>query len=460
LRQIKLYIEGMTCINCQNKIEKELRKRLGIEKISVSYENGTVDIYYDENEISPDKMITLIDDLGYQASLERASGKKVIWITIRELLVIIALFLLLQYFGILNYLTPSSLADSGMGYGMLFIIGLITSVHCIAMCGGINLSQTLYKETQDISQVMFKNTFEYNIGRVVSYTVIGGILGAIGSLTGIVGNLQTSTFLQGILKLLAGIIMVIMGANMLGLFPAVRKLKVRIPFLSEKIMSKGRRTFWGKKIATKRRTPFVIGVCNGFMPCGPLQSMQIIALASGNAFAGALSMFCFSIGTVPLMLGFGTFISMLGKRFTRQVLRAGGILVVVMGLSMMSQGNALAGFENVFTTGTGEQILNATKAGNTDIAVEKDGTQYISSTLQSGKYPDITVKAGEPVKWTIEATKEDINGCNYKAVLQNFGVEQVFEEGKNVIEFTPTEAGTYTYSCWMGMITGTVHVEE
>ena len=196
MRQIKLYIEGMTCINCQNKIEKELRKRSGIEKISVSYENGTVDICYDENEISLDKMITIIDDLGYQASLERASGKKVIWITIRELLVIIALFLLLQYFEILNYLTPSSLADSGMGYGMLFIIGLITSVHCIAMCGGINLSQTLYKETQDISQVMFKNTFEYNIGRVVSYTVIGGILGAIGSLTGIVGNLQTSTFLQ------------------------------------------------------------------------------------------------------------------------------------------------------------------------------------------------------------------------------------------------------------------------
>lgn len=460
MRQVKLYIEGMTCINCQNKIEKELRKRPGIEKVSVSYENGTVDIYYDENEILPDNMITVIDDLGYQASLKRPSGKKAVWKVIRELLVIIVLFLVLQYFGILNYLAPSSLADSDMGYGMLFIIGLITSVHCVAMCGGINLSQTLHKGTQDISKVMFKNTLAYNIGRVVSYTVIGGILGAVGSLTGIGGNLQTSTFLQGILKLLAGMIMVIMGVNMLGLFPAVRKLKFRIPFLGKKIASKGRKTFLGKKIAAKGRTPFVVGLCNGFMPCGPLQSMQIIALASGNAFAGALSMFCFSIGTVPLMLGFGTFISMLGKRFTRQVLRVGGILVVVMGLSMMSQGNALVGFENVFTTGTGGQILNVVKGGNTDIAVEKDGTQYVSSTLQSGKYPDITVKAGEPVEWTIEASKEDINGCNYKAILQDFGVEQVFEEGENVIEFTPTEAGTYTYSCWMGMITGTIYVED
>lgn len=73
------------------------------------------------------------------------------------------------------------------------------------------------------------------------------------------------------------------------------------------------------------------------MPCGPLQSMQVVALASGNPMTGALSMFCFSLGTVPLMLGFGSAVSILGKRFTRQVLKVGAILVVVMGLSMMVQ---------------------------------------------------------------------------------------------------------------------------
>ena len=60
-----------------------------------------------------------------------------------EIFVIAFLFLVLQHFGILNHLAPDSLAETGMGYGMLFVIGLITSVHCIAMCGGINLSQTL-----------------------------------------------------------------------------------------------------------------------------------------------------------------------------------------------------------------------------------------------------------------------------------------------------------------------------
>ena len=133
-----------------------------------------------------------IEKMGYQASLKPPSAQK----AVRKLLVILVLFLLLQYFGILNYLAPGSLADSGMGYGMLFVIGLITSVHCVAMCGGINLSQTLQRGTKDISRLMFKNTLAYNMGRVISYTVIGGCLGAIGGLTGIGENLQATAFFQ------------------------------------------------------------------------------------------------------------------------------------------------------------------------------------------------------------------------------------------------------------------------
>ena len=86
------------------------------------------------------------------------------------------------------------------------------------------------------------------------------------------------------------------------------------------------------------------------MPCGPLQSMQIVALASANPFTGALSMFFFALGTIPLMLGFGSIVAGLGKRFTKQVLKCGAILVVVMGLSMMSQGTALSGINSKINT--------------------------------------------------------------------------------------------------------------
>lgn len=149
-------------------------------------------------------------------------------------------------------------------------------------------------------------------------------------------------------------------------------------------------------------------------------------------------------------------IAFLGKRFTGLVLKAGSILIVVMGLSMVTQGTALAGLNS-------RQISRMADTGSQttgDTAVEKNGTQYVYSQLQSGKYPDITVRAGEPVEWEIEASEDNINGCNYKIFLQDFGLEHTFTEGKNIIKFTPEQAGTYTYTCWMGMITGKIHVEN
>ena len=483
MKHEKLYISGMTCINCQTRIASALNNRSGITEVSVSYETGTAEIFYDPEMVSLDQIITMIGDLGYEASAQNTSKKKIIQRAVREFAIIAVLFFLLQRCGILNRLVPNSLADSEMGYGLLLVIGLITSVHCIAMCGGINLSQTLQKDTStEISKAMFRNTLEYNIGRVVSYTVIGGVLGAVGALAGIGSSLQISTLFQGILKLFAGIIMVVMGVNMLGIFPGLRRLAIHIPNFNKNTKQKSGR---------KPRTPFFIGLCNGLMPCGPLQSMQVVALASGNPMAGALSMFCFSLGTVPLMLGFGSAVSMLGKRFTRQVLKVGAILVVVMGLSMMVQGGNLSGLngkvtgtlmaENTDTkveadgnnsgsTTENETISKGTadteKATDTttasaDTSINTDEIQYITSTLQPGRsYPDITVKAGEPVKWTVEAPDGSVNGCNYKIIQQDLGIEYAFDEGENVIEFTPEKAGTYTYTCWMGMITGKIYVES
>lgn len=448
LKQEQLYIKGMTCINCQNRIEDTLKKNAGVTDVWVSYEEGIASVSYQTEITTTEELARVIEALGYEVSFKRDSKGKVMFRTIGQLIFIVCLFFLLQKSGILNRLSPSSLADAGMGYGMLFVIGLITSIHCIAMCGGINLSQTLQKTAdKEVSRTMFKNTFVYNTGRVISYTIIGGVLGAVGGLAGIGIGLQTSFLFQGILKLLAGLLMVLMGMNMLEIFPRRLKLYLRLP------------AFIRRKTG-KSKTPFLVGLCNGLMPCGPLQSMQIVALASGNAFVGALSMLCFSLGTVPLMLGFGFIFSSLGKRFTKQVLKFGAVLVVVLGLSMISQGSALSGIDSKVFSAFSKPEENQEVQAKLNETIEKDGVQYVSSVLESGKYPDITIKAGEPVVWEIEADKGSINGCNYKILLQDFDMEYTFSEGENVIEFTPEKEGVYTYSCWMGMITGKIYVEK
>ena len=95
------------------------------------------------------------------------------------LAIIILAFLVLQKSNLLNYLVPAKLGDSTMSLGMLFVLGLITSVHCVAMCGGINLSQSIKKNSTSM-----KSALLYNAGRVVSYTAIGFILGLAGFVIG------------------------------------------------------------------------------------------------------------------------------------------------------------------------------------------------------------------------------------------------------------------------------------
>ena len=186
-KTIRLNIGGMTCVNCQNKIEKTLNHTEGIISASVSYNNATADIVYDEERISLKKIITAIESLDYEVILRKKTAGPNITNIVCMLVIIVSLYVMLQSMGILNLLVPSKLADTKMGYGMLFVIGLITSVHCITMCGGINLSQCIPQMAQDESDdtsrlATFRPTLAYNMGRVLSYTAIGFALGLVGFL--------------------------------------------------------------------------------------------------------------------------------------------------------------------------------------------------------------------------------------------------------------------------------------
>lgn len=449
-----LHIDGMTCTNCQKRIEQALRSKDGVKDARVSYTQGTAQITYDDRIVSVTDLISVIEELDYR--VVRAQSRVSTWLrTIALLIIIAALYSLLQSSGILNALAPSQLADSRMGYSMLFVVGLLTSVHCIAMCGGINLSQSLPRSAQGrhnstSRMAAFLPNLFYNAGRVCSYTLIGFLLGLAGYLMG-GADMSVSTTLQGIIKILAGICMVLMGVNMLGLFPPLRELSLHISASIARLAGHHR---------TTGLSPFFIGLLNGIMPCGPLQAMWIVALATANPFAGALSMLCFSLGTVPLMLGLGSVIAALGRKFTRQVMLIGSVMVVVLGLAMFSQGTSLTGWHISMQHNCA--MCNDTSdnaASSVDSVAEiVDGTQVVYSTLSSRAYPAITVQSGVPVRWIIDAPQGSITGCNRRMILSTYDITYTFENGENIIEFTPTETGTYDYTCWMGMVHGSINV--
>jgi sulfite exporter TauE/SafE len=356
------------------------------------------------------------------------------------LILALAIFLFAQVFGFNRVLNSFPVVSEGAGYAMLFVIGLLTSLHCIAMCGGINLSQTISRfEQKPASKIAsLRPSLLYNLGRVASYTLVGALVGALGSVIAFDG------FFKGVVQLIAGVFMVIMALILLGIFPWLRQFNITLPKSLGSFLDNQRE---------RSRSPLVIGLLNGLMPCGPLQAMQLYALSTGSALIGALSMLTFSLGTVPLMFGLGALGSLLTQRFRQTATTIGAVLVAVLGFFMFSTGWNLSGFPNPL------DALHPATPPAAQVVVE-DGYQVINNTLEPGTYPDITVQVDLPVKWSIEAAEGSINGCNNRIFIPEYDIEYPLRIGDNIIEFTPTKPGRYTYTCWMGMIRGTINVVD
>lgn len=454
------YVQGMSCTGCETIIEKVLRKLDGILEAQASFSKNRVTVTYDPKKISPETMNAAVKKAGYTMGKEpgnpaatTAAGKGKTLSTLQFIgiaVILLALYLIISQtvgFSFIPEITAS------MGYGVLFVVGLLTSLHCVAMCGGINASQCVSSGGTAGVTSKFKPSFFYNLGRVISYTIIGGIIGAIGSV------IQFSGPARGLIAILSGVFMVLVGFSMTGLFPWMNKITPRLPrIFREKTRAAGR-----------SKGPFIVGLLNGLMPCGPLQAMQIYALGTGSALNGALSMFFFSLGTVPLMFGLGAVLTMLGSRFSKKMIKVSAVLVAVLGVIMLGRGLVLSGISlpSILPASTVSADSAATSSAISSVGSPADSTaevsvevQNISSTLPSSGYPDIVVQKDVPVVWNLKADAENINGCNRTMVISEYGIQVNLKEGDNLITFTPTKSGTFTYSCWMGMQTGRITVED
>lgn len=443
-----ILIEGMTCLNCENRITQLLRKTKGIVRVNVRYSSAKATVTYDAAVIDLPAIIRLIESLDYtvrKPAPEKTSIGQVLGIGI----ILVALFVIINQLGGFGVFNAFPQAEAGMGYGVLFVIGLLTSIHCVAMCGGINLTQCVPQQQMQgnggIRSVNLKPGILYNAGRVISYTLIGGLVGALGSVVSFSG------IAKGIVAIVAGVFMVIMGLNMLNIFPWLRRFNPHLPRIFARKINEEK--------AAGSNSPFYIGLLNGLMPCGPLQAMQLYALSTGSPLKGALSMFLFSLGTVPLMFGLGALSALLSKRFTQKMMQVSAMLVIILGVVMFQNGISVSGlaFPSLIP---GRAAVNASSTSRSTIPAAEGSVQLITTKLSSNRYEPITVKVGVPVRWTIQAAQGTVNGCNNRLQIPAYKIEKRLVVGDNVIEFTPTKTGVILYSCWMGMIRSQITVVE
>ncbi|MBP2032925.1 sulfite exporter TauE/SafE [Clostridium algifaecis] len=324
-------------------------------------------------------------------------------------------------------------------YVLLFAFGVLTSFHCIGMCGGIAISQSIKKNEMKLKNgkpyIAFIPSLLYNTGRVISYTIVGGIVGGLGRI------ISFSSALRGIVPIIGGIFMVIMAINLLGIFRIFRKLNITVP------------SFIAKKIYKKNNYgPVIVGLLNGLMPCGPLQIVQLYALGTKSVLIGAASMFFFSIGTVPIVFVFGAINTIINRKFSTVILKVSAVLVLTLGVVMIGRGLSLYGVSmgmNNMVSNSGEGF--STLQGN---------VQNVKIEAGSDSFPAIEVVKGVPVNWNIHMDEKNFNECNKAIQLPKYKVKKSFKVGDNIIQFTPNESGEFMYTCWMGMIKSKIIVVD
>lgn len=444
LTSLTLYVDGMTCPACEAQISKSLMALGGVQEAKAQVRGGKVDVKYDPALVDSGMFKAAIENAGYAIRGKKNSSTT---IAIGIGVILAALYLLASSNGLFNALPT---VDASIGYAMLFVVGLLTSIHCVAMCGGIALSQSVQRQEQGSAAEhpgKFRQLIpglQYNAGRILSYTVIGGIVGALGA------AFSFSPVTRGAIAGLAGLFMVVLGFRMLGLLKGAPQLARFIPA--------GLR-FAGTKLALALRShgPFAVGVLNGFMPCGPLQTMQLYALGTGNALAGAASMFIFSVGTVPLMLVFGLTAALLPRKFAPIMVKASAVLVMFLGVVTVARAATLSGIPQ-----SASIIPVGGFASSRDrlVATIENGIQTITTEFKDGYYVPFTVQAGIPLRWTIRIKEDDINGCNNPVEVPGYRIQKTLVPGDNIIEFTPAKEGIIPYSCWMGMIRSQITVVE
>jgi uncharacterized protein len=201
--------------------------------------------------------------------------------------------------------------------------------------------------------------------------------------------------------------------------------------------------------------------------------MQVYALGSGSAGAGALAMFAFSSGTAPLLFAFGAGGALVPIRYRAMAIKAGAVLVAFLGLTTLDRAWALSGMNpfregpqfriEATTTGTPGTVSgtaqNQSRPSGT-LATLVDGVQIVEVSVGPRNYGEIVVQAGIPVRFNLKVAQGMLNGCNNAIVIPLLGIQMPLAVGDNFVEFTPESVGVIPYSCWMGMIRSRITVVE
>ncbi|MDO8573361.1 MAG: sulfite exporter TauE/SafE family protein [Candidatus Daviesbacteria bacterium] len=322
----------------------------------------------------------------------------------------------------------------------IFLVGLTAGgLGCAAVQGGLLASAiTARKEVDQKDKNDFIPTLSFLLAKLVSYAILGGVLGLFGAVLSISDNVRN------IMQIIAGIYMIIVALNLLNVHPFFRYFILQPPrFLTRMIRNKSK--------SADIFAPGILGAMTIFIPCGTTLAMEALAISSGSAIKGALILIAFVLGTSPIFFGLGYITAKLSDNFRQTFFKIAAFIIIFVGLITINNTLGAAGFP-IVTIDLSSQD-NQTQTEN--IATSQEYQIQISGSGYSPNY--MKVKKGLPVKLTL--TSNNSFGCALAFRIPSLGISKNLKPtDTQVIEFTPKGIGQIPFSCSMGMYRGTIEV--
>jgi uncharacterized protein len=433
------YIIGMHCVGCETFIERKVSSIKGIKDVKVSLANSSITIEAESQQTLPSTqgLNQIFKKHGYSFSdhhqkkvlqLKNVSGSLILFI------VIIALFFFLERSQLLNFLY----VDSSSYLIAYFLFGIAAGFSsCAALVGSLLLSvqQSWINHQTEKTNRGFLPFLLFNSARIVSFAVLGGLLGFLG------GFIQFSLEASAIMTILISVFIIIIGMQMLGV-PLFQRISLN--FFGRWINRVTNRSDLQDQIM-----PVLFGAITFFVPCGFTMIAQTQAIRSGNFVDGMIILLAFALGTLPVLLiiSLSSIKFTNNRRFSHSFRFLSGLLIVFFAVYTINSQVKLLDPANLWPNDS--QNLTATH----EIMNDDDQIQIMQMEARGfAYYPDvITIKSNLPTKFEIYSNGSI--GCANAVYARGLYPEIIIlNPGMNVVEFIAPAPGTYQISCSMWMV--------
>jgi len=451
LQSKSIQIKGMHCKSCTTMVSDELNKIPGVKQSSASIKTNTATIryIYEPTDLQIENAIAAA---GYTVGFEKKTlfsrDTSVYGNFFLSLIWIAIIVLLFQSFGF------SGINISGLGDNKALtaiIMGITAGFStCMALVGGLVLglsSRYAEKHQSATPSQRFKPHLLFNLGRIVSFFILGGVIGLFGSI------LKFNSVVTGLFTVAIGFVMIIIGLQLTELFPRLTNKSITLPVGIAKMLGIDRH----KQKEYSHKSALILGGLTFFLPCGFTQAMQLVAIGSGSFITGAIVMGLFAIGTAPGLLGVGGLTSFVKGNFAKKFFRIVGALVVVFAIYNISNGFNLTGYKFSFSGGQTNNSIST--------AVDKNAIVLKTVFIPSKNTQDISpntfnVEVGKSYVLSIEA-RGDGQGCMSTIMIPGiYNTPMLITKGMLTLPFKIDKAGKYNITCAMGIVRGYITATE